>query len=789
MSEVWQTSNGMWRDFIDADAALVVGGQPPLDELDNSVVQALGAAGFLGGLEETTVSTAAPDGVDAAGTPANGAADSGEFDSMTTMVRSGLPAEEEPTVATAAPTAPSAPMNRAEIPAVPASVAESAAANTEPLQVGIEVPEQGLEVGLEPTSQGAPAADPTPRGGGDVDGLYIPALTKPDEPAPAVPAAVGPQVETERVTPAEPPPAQASPPTSEIAEAPRQPEPAAPQTPPARSGGTLPPIAPESEPEPQPPVAASGGTLVPPPESPPESRAVAPTPGPAASGGTLVPPPEAGSPPRTPTPVVATPGPSTSGGTLVPVAPSEAAPPPSPAPMPPSPPRPITPGGTVVGPAPTAPEPPPPAPTAPEPRAAEPSSQTVSPDQSAASSQTAGEIVTRFDAAAESTTAGQIYDEDEDEDLLPSASSSGSKIIIATPAADNDAEEVDAEEVDADDILEADAPAAPQAEPAPGGDAPPTPPPTPPKAKAKEGKPPPAPPQTPPPQTPPPQAAAPAPNETASALAGLAAERTGGTAANLERAAERAEKTGAWYETAFGEHFAALGRPNHARLAKAEVDFFLQASGLNPGARVLDVGCGDGAHSLVLAQRGFSVTGFDNSLPQLLRATQANEALAAGAIFVHGDMRDPPVEGTFDGILCVGSTLGYFDEADNRNVFRKLREHLAPGGRMLIQCFNRDHVISRLPTRSWWQGHGCQVLDEVQMNYFTNRLRIKRAIVFEDGRQFEHVISIRAYSAHELGAMCVEHGLRIVEISGSRLTRGRFYGATSPEIWLTVSPK
>ncbi len=201
---------------------------------------------------------------------------------------------------------------------------------------------------------------------------------------------------------------------------------------------------------------------------------------------------------------------------------------------------------------------------------------------------------------------------------------------------------------------------------------------------------------------------------------------------------------------------------------------------------MLDVGCGDGAHAIALAQRGYVVTGFDASLSQLLRATQANEAVGAGVRFLSGDMRDPPVEGPFDAILCIGTTFGYFDDAENRKVIGKLRDRLAFGGRMLLHVFNRDHVIGRLPARSWWQGQGCLVLDEADMNYFTNRLQVRRTIVFEDGRQFEHDISVRAYTAHDLGSMCVEAGLRVLELSGSRLTRGRFYGATSAEIWLLV---
>lgn len=248
-------------------------------------------------------------------------------------------------------------------------------------------------------------------------------------------------------------------------------------------------------------------------------------------------------------------------------------------------------------------------------------------------------------------------------------------------------------------------------------------------------------------------------------------------------------RTPGWPEEAFAEHFAAMTRPNHAKLAKAEVEFFVQATGVPPGGRVLDVGCGDGAHALVLAQRGFSVTGLDLSRAQLTRAERARDALAVPVSFVRGDMRDMPVTGPFNAISCLGTSFGYYDDEENRAVLRSMASMLAPGGRLLLHVFNRDHIIGRLPARSWWQGHGCLVLDEAQMNFFNNRLSVHRTIVFEDGRQFEHRVQIRGYNAHELGRMCVDAGLRIVEISGNRLTRGRFYGASSADIWLVVEPK
>ena len=45
----------------------------------------------------------------------------------------------------------------------------------------------------------------------------------------------------------------------------------------------------------------------------------------------------------------------------------------------------------------------------------------------------------------------------------------------------------------------------------------------------------------------------------------------------------------------------------------AEIDFVLAQTALPPGARLLDVGCGPGRHSLELARRGYQVMGIDPS--------------------------------------------------------------------------------------------------------------------------------------------------------------------------------
>ena len=73
-------------------------------------------------------------------------------------------------------------------------------------------------------------------------------------------------------------------------------------------------------------------------------------------------------------------------------------------------------------------------------------------------------------------------------------------------------------------------------------------------------------------------------------------------------------------------------------------------------------------------------------------------------------------------------------------------------------------------------------MDEMFVDFFTSRLRVKRTVMFEDGRSKEVDYSIRLYALHELGKMLHETGFKVVEVTGHPAHAGVFFGAESPRI-------
>ena len=144
----------------------------------------------------------------------------------------------------------------------------------------------------------------------------------------------------------------------------------------------------------------------------------------------------------------------------------------------------------------------------------------------------------------------------------------------------------------------------------------------------------------------------------------------------------------AWYETFFDEHYLKeYARGLTPERAQREVDFINSTLSLpqiapsaTGSARILDLCCGHGRHTIELAAAGYSMVGQDLSVAFLGLAKGAAAARDLQIQFVHADMREIPFEGEFDAIINMFSAFGYFDDdAENQKVLDGVARALKPG--------------------------------------------------------------------------------------------------------------
>ena len=94
---------------------------------------------------------------------------------------------------------------------------------------------------------------------------------------------------------------------------------------------------------------------------------------------------------------------------------------------------------------------------------------------------------------------------------------------------------------------------------------------------------------------------------------------------------------------------------------------------------ILDLGSGTVGHSLLLALRGYEVTGIDGSGDMVAFADRKAKEQGLTATFLVGDMRRVALGRTFDAVLIMFSALGYqLGNADVLDALRSARRHLRP---------------------------------------------------------------------------------------------------------------
>jgi SAM-dependent methyltransferase len=125
-----------------------------------------------------------------------------------------------------------------------------------------------------------------------------------------------------------------------------------------------------------------------------------------------------------------------------------------------------------------------------------------------------------------------------------------------------------------------------------------------------------------------------------------------------------------------------------------EVEFLVDALDLEPGQRVLDVGCGPGRHALALAGRGMRVVGVDRSPDFIALARAAAVEQRATVDFVGMDVRDLAFDGEFDAVICLcQGGFGLLGGRDEPEAFARIARSVRPGGRLALSAFSAAFAV------------------------------------------------------------------------------------------------
>lgn len=158
------------------------------------------------------------------------------------------------------------------------------------------------------------------------------------------------------------------------------------------------------------------------------------------------------------------------------------------------------------------------------------------------------------------------------------------------------------------------------------------------------------------------------------------------------------------------------------RTAK-DIDFIVTVCRLKPGDRVLDVCAGTGRHSIELERRGIRAAGFELN-PEYAALADARARVAGVSLSMTiGDVRRVDFGSGFHAAILMWNSFGYFSDAENVALLKRIRNALRPGGHFVLEVLNRDYLLGHFEARAESIVDGIQVVEEREFDAATNRMR------------------------------------------------------------------
>src|SRR5713101_7741753 len=207
-----------------------------------------------------------------------------------------------------------------------------------------------------------------------------------------------------------------------------------------------------------------------------------------------------------------------------------------------------------------------------------------------------------------------------------------------------------------------------------------------------------------------------------------------------------------------------------------EVELLIGSIGLERNDRILDLCCGQGRHSLELAQRGFSrVTGLDRSRYLIRLARKRAKQRNLQVSFHEGDARRFRLsDAEFHCICILGNSFGYFDRPeDDLAVLEAVKRALASGGILVMDLMDGDWMRRHFEARSWeWVDQNHFVCRERGLAGDGDRLISREVVVHaERGVIADQFYAERLYSKERLEVL----------LTGAGFTNVRFHSLLAPD--------
>ena len=213
-----------------------------------------------------------------------------------------------------------------------------------------------------------------------------------------------------------------------------------------------------------------------------------------------------------------------------------------------------------------------------------------------------------------------------------------------------------------------------------------------------------------------------------------------------------------WFDT---KYYHILYKDRDYNEAQVFMDNLTHYLNLPEEAKILDLACGKGRHSVYLNSLGYEVTGADLSENSIIEASKSeNEKLH----FKVHDMRDV-CDSKYDAIFNLFTSFGYFEsDEDNLTTLKAIKHSLTEYGFACIDFMNVDFVIENLVPEE------VKTVENIDFHIkrYVKDNHIYKEIDFEDnGEKFHYTEKVQALRLVDFERMMEEAEIYLLDIFGN----------------------
>jgi len=208
--------------------------------------------------------------------------------------------------------------------------------------------------------------------------------------------------------------------------------------------------------------------------------------------------------------------------------------------------------------------------------------------------------------------------------------------------------------------------------------------------------------------------------------------------------------------------------------------------------RVLDIACGTGSATILLAEKGYKMSGTDRALEMLVRAREKAEKRGLRLFLWQQDMRYLSVTQPYDAALCLYDSINYIlAEDEMKQFFQRVSDALTPKGILIFDVTTEYNIVKHFHRQTFAESY--EDFSYIWKNLYFHKEKICKTILtffLREGNGYtkrEELHVQKIYSVAQIKSLLEETGFKLLS-SFDAFTFNR-WGRTSERINFTAVKK